>query len=841
MEIDENKIHYIPFSSDELNPLLSKINTNENNIKATNKELDNKLNKDTFASPTTAGIAKISNGLKMTGDNNDAICIAKATEEQIREGTETYNPIVPANASILMNEYGLDSKNTIGDMKNSIDTHKNDTVKHITSDERTTWNNKPNADEVISTGQGDEIIDAINNIAKAQSTSKEHEKLIDNLKRDLDAQTSRIDNLSTLEEGSTTGDAELEDIRVGADGTIYASAGEAVRGQVNELKEDLSRTQLYMNFDNIDFNESGMINSIDGTLYTKNISTYTYTDYIDISKRNSDDITFTLPVYTMSTGDDAPRNGLAFYDESKVFISSIRTLKGEKGCVEISTVIPKNAKYVRTTWFANIDAKFKLRVGKIHDNITDGYIISGETVEGIFKYGNRRNNDGTYYDVLAHGMTNRITSDEYFADEVVEVTNNNYEMIIYAYNKSDDIYIGHITTSETFEKTSGNGLWRKRWDLNQYPNYKFIIVIRKVDNSEITEEEVYKFTIDVNGSSKVFIKNFIANKNDITDGYIISGDGEKVAVKDLINNNKSYDYPLIGSPEIFIPSIEEATYIDDMTVNEIYTIYDNLCQLYPNWIVEENSIGLDSDNNPIRRYTIRMKNPVYSNSASSPVSNNIWTNKYDNKHILITAGLHGNEKSSVLGVAEFCQELLSSNDKWARYIKSNFVLDVLPLVNVWGFNNFSRENKNGININRDFVDFQTSEAQAISSLINSLGSKLKVCLDSHNTTSKYGYIVSSTNFKNNDFYIRTSVDVAAALNDFLNSTYNDTSLYPYIFAWNSDSGNATLNAYIQELDIIGCTVETPRSFSSSDGKNYKNTCSMVKGFIANLIQMFGSV
>ena len=278
-----------------------------------------------------------------------------------------------------------------------------------------------------------------------------------------------------------------------------------------------------------------------------------------------------------------------------------------------------------------------------------------------------------------------------------------------------------------------------------------------------------------------------------------------------------------------------------MTVNEIYTIYDNLCQLYPNWIVEENSIGLDSDNNPIRRYTIRMKNPVYSNSASSPVSNNIWTNKYDNKHILITAGLHGNEKSSVLGVAEFCQELLSSNDKWARYIKSNFVLDVLPLVNVWGFNNFSRENKNGININRDFVDFQTSEAQAISSLINSLGSKLKVCLDSHNTTSKYGYIVSSTNFKNNDFYIRTSVDVAAALNDFLNSAYNDTSLYPYIFAWNSDSGNATLNAYIQELDIIGCTVETPRSFSSSDGKNYKNTCSMVKGFIANLIQMFGSV
>ena len=205
--------------------------------------------------------------------------------------------------------------------------------------------------------------------------------LVTQLLSQIGVLTARMDAFTALPEGSTTSDAALNDIRIGYDGTEYPTPGDAVRGQVGSLSEDLSdvnnsisTTEDFYTMASADM-ESGTIDKITGVDGESN-DTVRSKDFIDISRTKS------FSFYGISANAYYVR--IVYYDSRKDFLNSTDGIKANEEAVKF--VKPNQAKYMRIViiyiLLADVDY---IKPVITYTNLIDGDIITRSVKKGKFK------------------------------------------------------------------------------------------------------------------------------------------------------------------------------------------------------------------------------------------------------------------------------------------------------------------------------------------------------------------------------------------------------------------------------------------------------------------------
>lgn len=143
---------------------------------------------------------------------------------------------------------------------------------------------------------------------------------------------NQVDALGTLEEGSTTGDAELIGIRTDSRGREFENAGTAVRTNQSDLTYEVNESLKVVGGFTPTYVEDSYITT-SGVITADTETHWQRTDYISIDGPSS--------IFIYQTGGEASSAYNAFYDASKNFISNFTTVAGEN-----IRNVPATAKYM---------------------------------------------------------------------------------------------------------------------------------------------------------------------------------------------------------------------------------------------------------------------------------------------------------------------------------------------------------------------------------------------------------------------------------------------------------------------------------------------------------------
>ena len=542
---------------------------------------------------------------------------------------------------------------------------------------------------------------------EAEFAAKLANECIDQTARDYaTAANARIDLFTSLEAGSTTGDAELQDIRIGFDGKSYNSAGSAVRGQAEALKNSLDfMSEEEGETTTTTVRNPAVTNLLDSVNLTNNMivnnsgvetasTNYSLTDYIPITYRH-------YLTYLRSTSNGYDAIGMvAFYDGNKNFIKRLSEYNGDvytTGIEYPQIASTNNSGYVRFCIGKNADRPSLI--------VTDG-----DTREkSISDYNNY------YITITEFKPTGRSVTK--LKDGVV--TPEKTSFLRKSRNVLDDSNLkfgfiesdGSISDSKFYKYTdkcavtAGSELRFRAGDTYQgvrkiafYNNVTLLNVLSYGGYSNY----VRSCTVPATATHAVFCIGRAMDKKMVIEGDSYPDEMQEYGIYKLDSQQLPTPADYIRAKGIGInngipggwcktqASDADLSLASTLNYTDYISEIDAIASDHSDYVAVA-SPGNDATNTyPVKYYTLVP--PGDRNYMRKPIPT-----------VIIIGGIHGGESAGAYAVRtlflDLCENYLK--DERLNYLHNNVMFVIFPVANPYGFGG-TYKNGNGVNLNRNF-------------------------------------------------------------------------------------------------------------------------------------------
>jgi len=270
---------------------------------------------------------------------------------------------------------------------------------------------------------------------------------------------------------------------------------------------------------------------------------------------------------------------------------------------------------------------------------------------------------------------------------------------------------------------------------------------------------------------------------------------------------------------------KESAKLDSMTTStQVISAFDALMNDHPNYITK-NDLGADSAGNRIFEY-------VFGNGKKNDYAGHKrpMDSSDDKPVILLLSGVHGYERSCVMGTYLFAKAL--AEKKIFAKLRNKYIVKIIPLSVPSAYNLNTYENSNGVNIDCNFdanwmkeegvhpngnAPADQLETQILQAWMNNNLDAL-VMINYHNSgyTEEISYMSGDSSHLTTETFKEKFFDAMYRIEDYLKQTYEkDNAFYAY-------TGHYTLPTgynYANKVGLVGLLLEASWNVTNNGTNN----------------------